>query len=191
MTDLNDTFDASNVFATSAASFDVWAASAAALERSATVLWNVADEDLRRSHSPPWVFGPLMLLCALTVENLVKGLLVLKEPALNVHGEFAHRSHDLTVLVMRAGLDVTAEEADLLERLGTFLLWAGRYPIPLKHTNFATRRLETGQNVSTAYGTLSDRATWQDLLKKLSDRANMLSLAHRPLTDVAADAADS
>ena len=191
MTDLNDTFDASNVFMRSAASFDVWAASAAALERSATVLWNVADEDLRGSHPPPWVFNPLMLLCALTVENLLKGLLVLKEPALNVDGEFAHRSHDLTVLLTRADLNVTAKEADLLERLATFLSWAGRYPIPLKHTNFATRRLETGQKVSTAYGTSSDRATWQDLLKKLRDSANTLSLAHRRPTDVVADAADS
>jgi hypothetical protein len=73
---------------------------------------------------------PMMVLYATAVENLLKALLVAKGESLVADGRlkpnFGH--HRLLEYAMDAGLELTAEREEFLQRL-SHLLYAGRYPI--------------------------------------------------------------
>jgi hypothetical protein len=73
-----------------------------------------------------------MMLSGFAIENMIKGLLVcrlpkprsLKDPAFK---KMLH--HDLIKLVP-ADVILSEKESELLTRLQTFTVWAGRYPMP-------------------------------------------------------------
>jgi hypothetical protein len=128
-----------------------WLQMARQLRRSANVLWPVFEQEwlaweerFERDPSREWDEAPrgstVELLSALTVENLLKGLLVAAYPPAgrvvalrNVHPRLA--SHDLREIV--AHLDaspishvVADEHRWLLYVLEEAIMWAGRYPSP-------------------------------------------------------------
>src|SRR5205823_5069741 len=69
-----------------------------------------------------------MLLAGLAVENLIKSKWYASNPTRAVRG------HALLELANQVVPDLSADEADVLERLEVYVRWAGRYPTP---TNLA------------------------------------------------------
>jgi hypothetical protein len=89
----------------------------------------------------PESVGPsTMLLAAFAMENLLKGLVVIREPG-SVQPratdperllDWEGSGHDLLALARRAGEKLSAEEEDLMRLLTEFVLWAGRYPVSMR-----------------------------------------------------------
>jgi len=77
-------------------------------------------------------YPPAQLLYAYAIENVLKGLIVLKWPGLiqehELHGEL--KTHDLNKLAKKAKVTVDQQhEGPVLEALTNLSIWAGRYPI--------------------------------------------------------------
>lgn len=84
-------------------------------------------EDLSWTHQGP---APMMVLYAVAAENLLKAVLVAQGSPPVVNGKLAgaFKHHRLTQHAENAGLKLSADERNLLERLGD-LVEAGRYPV--------------------------------------------------------------
>lgn len=129
------------------------------LKRAADLLYAVWFDDLQTMLSrsldvdapppPSSVASVAMLLGAFALENVLKGLLVCRDPSLVqavptdpdrlISGVL--QSHNLRELSERARVQLSAQEESLLARLTEFLLWAGRYPGPLRASHSAPRPL--------------------------------------------------
>jgi hypothetical protein len=77
-------------------------------------------------------YPPAQLLYAYAIENVLKGLIVLKRPGLiredELDGELT--THDLNELAKKAKVTVDQQhERPVLEALTRLSIWAGRYPI--------------------------------------------------------------
>jgi hypothetical protein len=84
-------------------------------------------------------FPPAQLLYAYAIENVLKGLIILKRPDLiqehKLHGELT--SHDLNDLAEKAKVTVDQQhERPVLEALSHLSTWAGRYPIALRPSDY-------------------------------------------------------
>jgi hypothetical protein len=117
--------------------------------------------------------GPVFpFLMGLAFENMVKGILVARDSSLVSSGKLSRDlagSHNLLALFEKVGLELSAEDRDLLRRLGECVLWAGRYPVPKKEED-RTPRLVPGKGwlePGTVWLDEEDRMT--DLWKKLSE----------------------
>jgi hypothetical protein len=122
-------------------------------QRSYFQAWKIADEEasaesLRNETGVGQAdikaiapnFPPAQLLYAYAIENVLKGLIVLKQPDLiqerKLHDELM--THDLTDLAVKAEVTVDQQhERPVLEALSRLSVWAGRYPVAL------TRSLDT------------------------------------------------
>jgi hypothetical protein len=156
---------------------DPWSSVAANLERAAELLWEQGEKDQREADAardgdevPPYVMPAAMMLAGFTVEVLLKGLCVAQEPGLNKKAEFAIRTHNLPALAERAGFPVDADAKHLLERLQVFMVWAGRYPIPLKHEDLFLRAQPGGgfSSMTTVIG--GDRERWRSIVRQAQSR---------------------
>jgi hypothetical protein len=83
-------------------------------------------------------YPPAQLLYAYAIENVLKGLILLKRPDLiqehKLHGELF--SHDLSYPAERAKVTVDQQhERPVLKTLSHLLIWAGRYPIARNPTD--------------------------------------------------------
>jgi hypothetical protein len=80
-----------------------------------------------------------LMLGGYAIENLLKALFVADHVAQNGSVvmskravEFVVKSHDLHMLVTRTKLRTNKSDRDILKQLQKFVLWGGRYPIPLE-----------------------------------------------------------
>jgi hypothetical protein len=77
---------------------------------------------------------PAQLLYAFALENVLKGLLISKNPSLagerNLNREIT--SHDLVKLAKKAGFDVAGQDLSVLRDISQIAIWAGRYPVAIK-----------------------------------------------------------
>ncbi|MFB9127132.1 hypothetical protein E2553_40365 [Paraburkholderia dipogonis] len=140
----------------------VWALDADSLIRSFNIVAQVAENDLAdkvrgMTANPPqpitYVPGighNALMLGALAVEVLLKGI-ALTDQAVSASIKAKDRaitrrlmSHNLRDIAQLAGVQLTAPETGLCERLETFLVWAGRYSTPKSHTEMMPRPLATG-----------------------------------------------
>ena len=129
----------------------LWLAKATELLKAARLLWQQFLDDLAvfqkgEQLEEPFVGGPALMLYGLAVENLLKAGLAHQGKAVNGNGAFGLKSHGLVDLADQLGLSCTPAEIELLEKLETFVLWAGRYPIPLVAQDLYPRNLSTGQH---------------------------------------------
>jgi hypothetical protein len=155
-----------------------WHGSGHRLKRAADLLraqWKADLLELYRLRPggtfPESVGGPMMLLAGFAIENLVKGLLIARDPSVVagkadsperlVHGVSAR--HLSVQLCGSAGVQLSAEEEDAVRRLEIFLLWAGRYPVPRD-----ARRL--GERHTTAEPQLASAASFSELELDVIDR---------------------
>jgi hypothetical protein len=117
--------------------------------------------------------GPVFpLLMGLALENMVKGILVARDSSLVSGGKLSRDltgSHDLLALFNKVGLELSAEDRDLLRRLGECVLWAGRYPVP-KSEDGRTRRPIPGRRGLFEPGTVlpEEEVRITDLWEKLN-----------------------
>lgn len=77
-----------------------------------------------------------MLLAALALENLAKGILIARDPALVTSTELPRRKswtdhRRLPLWVRDAGVQLDQRQEEVLKRLGEAAQWSGRYPVPL------------------------------------------------------------
>jgi hypothetical protein len=104
------------------------------------------------------LFPARMMLLGLALENLAKGLIVAANPsAVRPNGDTVEfpwgRRHLSTELLRQAGHQPTPEDEELLEILAEFVLWAGRFPAPLRAPE-AEQRWDTP--LETRYRDLAD-----------------------------------
>ena len=126
------------------------------LERKFRVIFEERGRDasawLRHAHALRTAARPLwdrlsdlghiaMMLEGMAVEALAKAVRATQEPALVSDGRWTLQTHDLRSLVDDTGLTLNPDERSLLARLTGFVLWAGRYPIPLKSSDMTPRML--------------------------------------------------
>lgn len=78
------------------------------------------------------------MLLGLAIENALKGLVVARGGAVVVEGSNVRmpwpgsRGHALVQLAQLAGVAFGADDAELLDKLTTFVLWGAKYPVPLR-----------------------------------------------------------
>jgi hypothetical protein len=136
-----------------------WASLAVSLKESADVVltasraamirvmgeWARVDD---KTSAMAWSGRVYMLLAGLAVENLVKGLLVVKDPSQiqpdpndwdRLFGRWVGKGHLNAELFDQGSVAASAEERELVDRLGTFVEWAGRYPTPTRALTMASR----------------------------------------------------
>lgn len=82
-------------------------------------------------------YPPAQLLYAYAIENVLKGLIIAKQPKF-IDEQKLNRtvtSHDLIHLAAKAGFTIHVQEKPVLEALSKLLSWAGRYPVALDRDN--------------------------------------------------------
>ncbi len=154
-----------------------WLVSADSLARATEILWEQHERDFQALEgvkvgdpTPEFVGHIAMLLAGLTMENLLKGICVASEPALDRKGEFQIKTHNLLELADRADMRLTKDENDLLESLEVAIGWAGRYPRPLRYEDMLPRTLHSGGFASLAGVRSEDIKVWRELVCRLRDR---------------------
>ena len=79
--------------------------------------------------------GPFYLLAGLAIENMLKAVIVkrmsdAKKPVTEGDALRIYRgNHDLVGISQQAKVPLSDDERQLLARMSTFVLWAGRYPV--------------------------------------------------------------
>jgi hypothetical protein len=128
-----------------------WKLEAESLKRAADILWETWEQDWRYEETlkvgdecQPPVASIAMMLFGLCIENLVKSILVSKNRMLDEKGRLKEKTHDLLKLFKKAEVNLDNDENYLVERLEQFIIWAGRYPIPLEAENKRPRTLPSG-----------------------------------------------
>jgi hypothetical protein len=81
------------------------------------------------------LFKSYMLLSGLALENLTKGIIVGRKPGVVTPDTFNLKEHNLLKLAQQVARPFSKNERDILDRLTAFVMWAGRYPIPLRATD--------------------------------------------------------
>jgi hypothetical protein len=130
-----------------------WLAIAEALKRSADLLlaesdqewirltaawkkseWPDLAETLADVHAAPFLWPVYLQLAGLALENLARGIAVARDPSLvapDSKGRLVRKwGHINAALFSKLGIELNAEEAALVERLGVYVEWAGRYTVP-------------------------------------------------------------
>lgn len=85
------------------------------------------------------VFIQARMLTGMALENLIKGLIIIKYPdAVSKDKKFDLKSHYLLQLLTTylTEIPLNGEEKTLLIELENYIAWKGRYPIPLLAENF-------------------------------------------------------
>lgn len=78
-----------------------------------------------------------LLLIGYAFENLLKGALMFEHPEyFKPDAKMTDiQSHSLTTICKRCNINLQPEEINLLEELTLYILWKGKYPIPLEAKN--------------------------------------------------------
>lgn len=129
-----------------------WLWAALLLKRAATTLWewvyepvsNDTQGELERTKRLT-LLPAYMLLVGLSLENLIKGAVIEKEPErVRADGlkDWGKLGHDLPGLFKHADIQLSDTEADLLHRLKRFVEWSGRYPVPYRFDQFRATWLQ-------------------------------------------------
>lgn len=128
----------------------VWLLTAEQLLRTFQMLTDQARQDLSDAYGgDESITYPIssiaMMLGGFAIENLLKGIKVSQgSQVFDDRGFFTIKTHDILELAVQAGVELDTEEKALLERLEQFVIWAGRYPIPLSSEDLRPRTLDNG-----------------------------------------------
>jgi len=152
----------------------LWIRKAREVRRAADHIWAQFEEDLRAFSSgqdspEPFSGDVALMLYGFTVENLLKAGIAHRGNAAKANGNFKLNSHELEDLAIQLAIPLSPEECELLERLETFIKWAGRYPIPLHSDALYPRKLVDGSH-SVMYGVSTlDKKAIITLLQKIEE----------------------
>jgi hypothetical protein len=122
-----------------------WLFNAAQLKRAADTVKVEIGKAFAASNHPDgrvpiqdlYLFYSYFLLAGLSLENLAKGILIGRSPNIVSNGKLnlkmlagSSNGHHLANLAAQAGIQLSAEERNILPRLKEFIVW-GKYPIHL------------------------------------------------------------
>ncbi len=130
----------------------IWALSANRLKRSGDLIFDAYEIDLQamgKGVSPLElnnleVAGAATMLFGLAIENLLKAIIIAREPKTvndgNLRG-WPSNGHKLILLAEKAEIPLNEQQKDMVQRLVAFVEWAGRYPVPQKATQIPLKQL--------------------------------------------------
>ncbi|MDF9798597.1 hypothetical protein OKW21_003860 [Catalinimonas alkaloidigena] len=95
-----------------------------------------------RSKATMGFMGSYMLLSGYAFENLIKGVSIarFKDESLDILKQKRwnyRKGHGISSIARDLIDDVTKDELDLLSRFEEFVIWGGRYPVPLKESMYS------------------------------------------------------
>ena len=90
-----------------------------------------------RADPPNYV--PAQMLYAFAIENILKGIIVAKDPTKIRSEKIAFDNHTLAGLAAEAGVDLAIQDPTILEALTELAVWAGRYPSAKKANDYTVR----------------------------------------------------
>jgi len=142
----NEVFEATALTASS------WALTAHRLKHAGDLLYEAYRQELKQMVSGPSLVSldnislvtSATLLIGLAFENILKAIIVQNEPNIIENGKlkkWPSSGHNQLQLAQKARLDLDDTERDVLNRLSSFVVWAGRYPIPRSSDDFAIIQL--------------------------------------------------
>jgi hypothetical protein len=110
--------------------------------------------------------GSYMLLTGLALENAIKGILIGRDPTLVTKekiesGILGRKGHGIAEGAEKI-IGLTAAESQLLKRIEEYLLWAGRYPLPIKSGMFFNSEVQELRTYMS-----SDRNSINELFERL------------------------
>ncbi len=127
-------------FAQKAADYKMWARSAYRLLLSAKQIENKKLKLSKYNHRLSFYLEDIyFMLCGFAIENLLKAAIVKSNPQ-HIRDEAIRdkklpkilNGHRLNILAQKASISFSVEQIELLQRIEDILVWAGRYPLPLK-----------------------------------------------------------
>jgi hypothetical protein len=147
-----------------------WLSQATTLSRAAALVYDDLDEAIRdrrlaqpASRERRLLMGPFMLLSGMAIENLLKSVLILRDPSIATNTAILKNKwpgrkdgHGLEQMAEDVALSLSAKERQLLKRLEIFVRWGGRYPVALSADAYRARRLFRPTD-RDAIDTLSER----------------------------------
>lgn len=86
---------------------------------------------------------PATLLFGLAFENILKAHIINKHGSQIADGKLKNwpvNGHDLVGLAEHAGVSIDSVKQDLLSRMGAYVKWTGRYPIPIKKVDMPLKQ---------------------------------------------------
>ena len=86
-------------------------------------------------HQDASLISVYFLLAGYALENLIKAILLIQHPEFFKKDESLTgvQSHNLLQLCERCGLKMEEEETALLNKLSEYIIWQGKYPVPLRY----------------------------------------------------------
>lgn len=121
----------------------MWVISAHTLRLSALALWKISESETRRAESMgDKAIGQsfeieheftAMMLMGMSLEALLKGCLIVKNPALVTNHQIDKKlkTHNLVGLFHDARVILSVPERNFCTTLTDYIVWMGRYPIPV------------------------------------------------------------
>jgi hypothetical protein len=93
------------------------------------------------------LWGSYFLLMSLAFENILKGLIISKEPDIDNTDNYEKKykfsyKHNLLIMLEENFRGLTSGEITLIKRLQTYLNWMSKYPVPLKSKIFENSERE-------------------------------------------------
>jgi hypothetical protein len=134
---------------------EAWGETADTLWAAANVLLRAQEENRNLGGGCPepeyeHLDSPATLLYGFALENLIKGYLIKKHNSFDNALKAAQgiwKGHNVSVLAAKTGIPLTETQQIQLKSIDAFIIWAGRYPIPLVPDKFTVKKqLHTANN---------------------------------------------
>lgn len=126
-----------------------WLYEASLLRKAAdTALLQVKTDENADRVEKGWIDPVYKYLVGITIENLLKGIIIADHPALISEAEMDNNFAKHNVWTRHAGKLtrikplLTRDEKNLLRLLEHYVMWMGRYPIALTKKDYARNRLD-------------------------------------------------
>jgi len=130
----------------------IWALNARRLKRGGDLIFDAYEIDLQamgKGASPLElnnleVAGTATMLFGFAIENLLKAIIIAKEPRTINEGnlrDWPSNGHKLILLAEKADIPLNEQQKDMVHRLEVFVEWTGRYPVPKKPTQIPLKQL--------------------------------------------------
>lgn len=161
---------------------DNWLKYAEELKQSAIFLWQAQGKTLdfnsetQEYKERPSISRTFMLVCGLSLENLLKAYLIALDPKLINQGQLANKlkEHNLiTLSILCIDIIFNEQEIDLMEILSDAIPYWGRYPIPLSYNQLKAEKIAS-KNILETFKTLYNKLFYKtyDKIKSGWDAEN-------------------
>ena len=121
----------------------IWALTARRLKLAADMIFNAYSKDCEKfiqgispSELPNLeLAGSATMLYGLALENIIKAIYIDENPEVVENGRLIKwhgGGHNQIAIIQDTSVSLDTQQNDLVKRMSAFVVWAGRYPIPMK-----------------------------------------------------------